>query len=130
RSRGGGRHKAAPSSRAAPETGVGAGAALNRELFARLLAEEHAKLLAARDRDVHDDSKATTLPIARAIVEAYVLDAVKAPWYIDLLNANLDHHDLATARERIARYLDSSRKDGKRVTENLDFDAAQAVDGG
>ena len=72
-------------------------------LFARLLDEEYDKLRAAGDRDVHDDSKTTTLPIAREIVEAYVADAVKAPWYIDLLNLNLDNHDLAVARQRIAR---------------------------
>ena len=45
---------------------------LHPALFARLLDEEYGKLLAARDRDVHDDSKATTLPIAREIVATYV----------------------------------------------------------
>ena len=73
------------------ETGVRAGEPLTEELFLRLLDEEYAKLLAAANQDVHDDSKATTLPIARAIVEAYVLEPVKAPWYIDLLNLNLDN---------------------------------------
>lgn len=116
-------HKAAPFTGYDPGTGVEAGAALTGDRFARLLDEEYGKLLAARDRDVHDDSKATTLPIARAIVEAYVLDAVKPPWYIDLLNVNLNHHDLATAHQRIALYLDSFRRDGTRITENLDFAA-------
>jgi malate synthase len=116
-------HKGAPFTGADPETGVEEGATLPRELFARLLDEEHGKLLRARNRDVHDDSKTTTLPIARAIVEAYVLEEVKAPWYIDLLNLNLDHQDLATARQRIALYLDSFRRDGTRITENLDFAA-------
>ena len=41
-----------------PATGTRAGDSLNAMLFARLLAEEYAKLLRARDRDVHDDSKA------------------------------------------------------------------------
>jgi malate synthase len=116
-------HKAAPFTDRDRETGVEAGTPLTRELFARLLDEEHGKLLRARDRDVHDDSKATTLPIARAIVEAYVLDDAKSPWYIDLLNINLNHHDLATARKRIALYLDAFRQDGTRITENLDFAA-------
>ena len=48
------------------------GDVFTRELFLRLLAEEYAKLQAASNRDVHDDSKSTTLPIAREIVEAYV----------------------------------------------------------
>ncbi len=119
-------HKAAPFTAGDhPETGAGtgvdAGAPLTRELFARLLEEEYGKLLRASNRDVHDDSKQTTLPIARAIVEAYVLDAVKPPWYIDLLNLQLNVQDLATARQRIALYLDAFRRDGTRITENLDF---------
>jgi malate synthase len=116
-------HKAAPFTAGDGETGVAAGDTLTDELFSRLLAEEHGKLLAASDRDVHDDSKRTTLPIARAIVEAYVRDGVKPPWYIDLLNITLNAHDLATAHERIARYLDAFRRDGARITENLDFAA-------
>ncbi len=114
-------HKAAPLTEPDRETGVEAGATLTKELFARLLDEEYSKLLAARDRDVHDDSKTSTLPIARAIVESYVLDEAKMPWYIDLLNLNLNHHDLATARQRIALYLDTFRRDGTRITENLRF---------
>lgn len=117
-------HKGAPLTAADPETGISAGDTLTSDLFARLLDEEHRKLLAARDRDVHDDSKTTTLPIARAIAEAYVLDPVKMPWYIDLLNLNLGLDDLATARQRIARYLDTFRRDGTRITENLDFSPA------
>jgi malate synthase len=104
-----------------PATGVRAGDALTPGLLARLLEEEHAKLLRARDRDVHDDSKRLTLPLARAIVEAYVTAPVKPPWYVDLLNLNLDHHDLATARQRVAAHLDAFRRDGTRLTENLDF---------
>jgi len=121
-------HKSAPFTAGDhPEAGAGtvvvAGAPLTRELFARLLEEEYAKLLRASNRDVHDDSKQTTLPIARAIVEAYVLDSVKPPWYIDLLNLQLNVQDLATARQRIALYLDTFRRDGTRITENLDFEA-------
>ena len=41
-------------------------------------AEEYAKLLAASNRDVHDDSKTTTLPIAREIVETYVTERGQA----------------------------------------------------
>jgi hypothetical protein len=59
-------HKGAPFTADDPETGVRAGDTLTPALFARLLDEEHAKLRAADDRDVHDDSKQTTLPVARA----------------------------------------------------------------
>jgi malate synthase len=102
-------------------TGVRAGEALSAGIFERLLDEEYDKLLAARDRDVHDDSKTTTLPIARAIVKAYVASKTKAPWYIDLLNLNLDEYDLAVARQRIAQFLELFEKDGTRITGNLDF---------
>jgi malate synthase len=117
-------HKSAHLSDGDPATGVRPGERFTRALFDRLLDEEYAKLLAARNRDVHDDSKTTTLPIARAIVEAYLREDVKPPWYIDLLNLNLDNHDLATARERIARFLAAFARDGTRLTGNLDFGAA------
>ena len=90
-------------------------------LFRRLLDEEYAKLLAAANRDVHDDSKATTLPIAREIVLACVLAPHKAPWFIDLLNLNLENHDLAVARTRIGQYM-TALASGTRLTGNPDFD--------
>jgi malate synthase len=104
-----------------PATGARAGDTFDATLFARLLAEEYEKLLDARDRDVHDDSKATTLPIAREIVATYVTNGVKPPWYIDLLNLNLNNHDLATARARIQAYINTFERDGTRITGNLDF---------
>jgi malate synthase len=117
-------HKGARMTADDAETGISAGDVFTRELFDRLLDEEHAKLLAAGNRDVHDDSKRTTLPIAREIAAAYVTHETKPPWYIDLLNLNLNLHDLPAARERIARFLASFDRDGTRITENLDFDAA------
>ena len=103
------------------ETGAAVGEVFGLELFRRLLEEEYEKLQQAGDRDVHDDSKRTTLPIAREIVESYVLWEAKTPWYIDLLNINLNNHDLATAKERIRLYSDALAGQGRRITENLDF---------
>jgi malate synthase len=114
-------HKAGRLTEDDAETGVRAGDVFTLELFERLFAEEMAKLRSADDRDVHDDSKLTTLPIAAAIVDAYVRADAKTPWYIDLLNINIDNVDLATARERIRRYLEAFAADGTRITENLDF---------
>ena len=113
-------HKGAALTEDDAETGLKAGEVFSVAIFARLLEEEYAKLLAAGNRDVHDNSKTTTLPIARAIVEAYVLDPVKAPWYIDLLNINLNNHDLGVARQRIAQYMDAFKNRDERITENLD----------
>jgi malate synthase len=104
-----------------PATGTRTGDTFDAALFARLLSEEYEKLLAARDRDVHDDSKATTLPIAREIVAKYVPGGVKPPWYIDLLNLSLNNYDLATAKSRIRSYIEAFERDGTRITENLDF---------
>jgi malate synthase len=70
---------------------------------------------------VHDDSKTTTLPIAREIVETYLLDETKLPWYIDLLNITLGNHDLNEAKRRIKTLADAFRTKGTRITENLDF---------
>jgi malate synthase len=117
-------HKGAGFTTDDEATGVKAGDRLTAELFNRLLDEEYQKLLAADNRDVHNDSKTTTLPIARAIAEAYVLDEVKAPWYVDLLNINLGVTDEAEGNRRIQMYLDAFRKDGTRITKNLDFAGA------
>jgi malate synthase len=106
---------------AADEVGVNTGDFLTTALFARLLAEEYEKLRQASNRDVHDVSKNTTLPIAREIVETYVLSDIKLPWYIDLLNINLGNEDLSEARRRIGLLVEAFKKQGARITENLDF---------
>jgi len=98
-----------------------AGDPFTPELCARLLDEEYAKLRRAGNRDVHDASKDTTLPIAREIVETYLGTGTKLPWYIDLLNVNLNNHDLTEARRRIQRLVQVFSADGTRLTENLDF---------
>ena len=115
-------HKGATFTEADAGTGVSVGERFTAALFARLLEEEQRKLEAAAHRDVHQGSKGTTLPIARQIVETYVTTPAKAPWYIDLLNINLDNHDLGRARERIQQYLQAFQRDGTRITHNLDFD--------
>jgi malate synthase len=114
-------HKGAALTADDAAVGVKAGDRFTLALFDRLLVEEYDKLQAATNRDVHDDSKGTTLPIARAIVETYVKDPVKLPWYIDLLNINLDNHDLAEAGRRIRRLAEAFARDGTRITGNLDF---------
>ncbi len=114
-------HKGATLTDGDAEIGVNAGDTFSREIFEQLLDEEYAKLLTASDRDVHDDSKQTTLPIARAIVEAFINSAMKPPWYIDLLNINLNNYDHSRGSARIALYLEAYQRDGTRITENLDF---------
>jgi malate synthase len=114
-------HKAAALTADDDQTGVKAGDIFTAELFQRILTEEYEKLQQASDRDVHDDSKETTLPIAREIVETYVTDEIKPPWYIDLLNINHNNHDLQTAKDHINQYMEAYRRDGTRITENLDF---------
>lgn len=103
-----------------PVSGLRAGEVLTPEIFTRLLDEEYAKLLAAGNRDVHQASKQTTLPIARAIAQAYVLNTAKLPWYIDLLNINLNNSDLTLAEQRISSYIKTYTEEGRRITENLD----------
>ena len=114
-------HKGAKLNEDDSETGLKSGDIFTIEIFERLLAEEYKKLILAKNKDVHDDSKKTTLPIVREIVDTYILDSSKIPWYIDLLNINLNNHNLATAKERIQQYMTALKKDGTRITENLDF---------
>jgi malate synthase len=114
-------HKGAAFTEDDPGVGVRQGDRFTPALFERLLEEEYGKLRKAHTKDVHDDSKGTTLPIARAIALAYVRSDLKAPWYIDLLNLTLGLEDLRPAEQRIARYLEGFAKDGTRITENVDF---------
>jgi malate synthase len=116
-------HKGAKLTDGDAETGAKAGDIFSRELFDRLLREEYAKLQSASNRDVHDNSKTTTLPVAREIADTYVTDAMKLPWYIDLLNITLGVTDLAEAKRRIVLLRDAFKVEGRRITENLDFDA-------
>ncbi|HKI84347.1 MAG TPA: malate synthase, partial [Candidatus Krumholzibacteria bacterium] len=117
-------HKGAQFNEDDEETGVKAGDPLTEGLFARLVEEEYQKLRDASDRDVYDVSKNTTLPIAREITQSYVTTPVKLPWYIDLLNLNLNNHDLQEAKRRIGLYSEEFENRGTRVTRNLDFEAA------
>ncbi|HEX5169741.1 MAG TPA: malate synthase [Cyclobacteriaceae bacterium] len=114
-------HKGAMLTEDDLETGIKKGDVFDSTLFEKLLDEEYDKLLNAKNKDVHDDSKTTTLPISREISHTYVLDHVKAPWFIDLLNINLNTTDLTTAKNRIQLFMDQFKKDGQRITENLDF---------
>jgi malate synthase len=69
--------------------------------------------------------EATTLPIAREIVQAYVMDTMKLPWYIDLLNINLNNFDLGEAKRRIALLTEAFQEGWHADHENLDFAGVQ-----
>jgi malate synthase len=114
-------HKKALLTEDDPQAGTKAGDVFSVALYQQLLAEEYEKLLQADNKDVHDDSKTTTLPIAREIVDTYIHREVKPPWFIDLLNINLNNTDLDVAKQRIKRYLEAFDRDGTRITENPDF---------
>src|SRR4030095_16369634 len=100
-------HKQAQLTADDAETGSKAGDVFGPALFKRLLAEEYDKLRRASNRDVHDNSKDTTLPIARETVETYVSGDVTLPWYIDLLHRTLGVRDLEEARRRIRLLRDT-----------------------
>ncbi len=102
-------------------TRIKAGDIFDMVLFNKLLLEEYNKLLAANVRDVHDDSKISTLPISKEICERYVTDDTKYAWFIDLLNINLNNTDLNEAKRRIQLYMNAFKQTGHRITENLDF---------
>jgi malate synthase len=114
-------HKGAVFTEDDAETGIKTGDKFSYDLLKKLIDEEYAKLLNADNKDVYDASKITTLPIAREITEIYVFNEFKIPWFIDLLNINLNNQDLGEARKRIADYIETFKKEGKRITENPDF---------
>ena len=120
-------HKGALLTEDDPSTGARKGDRFTKELFERLLEEEYGKLQKASNRDVHDDSKDTTLPVAKEIVATYVTHPRKNPWYIDLLNLNLENHDLERTKQRIHLYMQDLEQKGIRHTEeNLDFERPRA----
>ncbi len=114
-------HKRAALTADDAETGTKAGDPFTEELFKRLMDEEYAKLRQARNVDVHDDSKDTTLPVVNSVVDAYVRFERKAPWMVDLLYVNLGVEDEATARKRTSDFLSLFASKGVRITQNLDF---------
>ena len=114
-------HKKATLTAADAETGAEEGDPFTEEMYSRLLAEEFAKLQQARNVDVHDDSKVTTLPVSRVVVEDYVRCSQKAPWMVDLLNVNLTVEQEKTARQRTQDFLSLFASQGVRITKNLDF---------
>jgi malate synthase len=109
-------HKEAILSEDDIEMNVKAGGLFSMALCERLLEEEYGKLLRANTKDVFDSSKKTTLPIAKEIVTAYIHSNEKFPWFIDLLNINLDNTDLDEAKVRIGQYMEAFRKNGTRLT--------------
>jgi malate synthase len=114
-------HKRAVLTENDEETGIKAGDLFTTALFKKLLEEEYMKLLKASDKDVYNFSKTTTLPISREIAHAYVLSEGKMPWFIDLLNINLNNMDLEASKKRIKIYMETFKKDDIRMTGNLDF---------
>lgn len=114
-------HKGAILTEDDPPTGTRQGDVFSMDIFQKLLAAEYEKLLTASNKDVFDASKITTLPISKEIAVAYMFSEAKLPWFIDLLNINLNNSDLDEAKSRIERYTKAFMKDGSRITENLDL---------
>jgi malate synthase len=114
-------HKRAVLTENDSETGTKVGDEFSETLYRKLMDQEYEKLLKAGNKDVYESSKTTTLPIAREIADVYILSEVKPPWFIDLLNINLNNTDLDVAKNRIDLYMNRLTKEGMRITENLDF---------
>ncbi len=114
-------HKKAELTEDDDETGMKQGDVFTKELFLCLLDEEYGKLLNADNRDVHEKSKTTSLPIIYEMVKYYIDEGAKIPWYIDLLNINLNNDDLEEGKRRIMTYIQKYRETGQRITHNLDY---------
>ena len=114
-------HKGSKLTQDDDKTGIKAGEAFTLDIFDRLINEEYGKLVNADNKDVYDQSKSTTLPIAKKIVNSCVNSGVKAPWYIDLLNLNLNNEDFTVAEQRINRYFRKLELENERITQNLDL---------
>ncbi|MEM7298458.1 MAG: malate synthase, partial [Bacteroidota bacterium] len=114
-------HKRAQLTDADAQIGRSRGDVFTSEIFLQLLDEEYDKLLQASNKDVHEESKSTSLPISKMIVERFVMEPVKAPWFIDLLNLNLNNEGLDLATDRVEQYYQEITESGQRITANLDL---------
>jgi malate synthase len=102
-------------------SGLKKGDLFSKEVFDTLMTEEYQKLLDAGTKDVHDETKTTTLPIVKDIVNTLVQCPHKAPWYIDLLNLCIGVTDSSEATKRIQSYYSQLESSGLRFHKNLDF---------
>ncbi len=118
-------HKSAKLTVANEKLALEEGDTFTFKVYNQLLTEEYEKLLNAKNKDVHEDSKETTLPIARMIVDACLKEKTKAPWYIDLLNLNLNNYDQVEAQKRIEQYFEELKTTGNRVTRNIDLNPTE-----
>ena len=85
-------HKQACFTEEDAASGIKAGDSLTLGSSTGLVAEEYEKLRWAQNRDVHDDSKEHhPARRPRDCGERYVKNPFKAPWYVDLLNFNLNN---------------------------------------
>jgi len=114
-------HKGATLTKSDDQKKYKIGEQLSLEIFDDILIEEYKKLKTANDTDVHKESKETTLPICKEAMKAYVSTNVKLPWFIDLLNINLNNSILNLSQSRIKSYINTFNTQGIRITNNLDF---------
>jgi hypothetical protein len=56
-----------------------------------------------------------------------VTDAVKLPRQVELLNITLEVRDLAEAKRRTGMLAEAFRKEGRRMTDNLNFGYSLAL---
>ena len=116
-------HKSAALTADDDETGVKAGDGFTRRAVrAAAGARNTTSCRAPAIATCHDISKTTTLPIAREIVETYVIGRREAAVVHRSAEHQSGQHDLAEAKRRIRLLARRSKADGTRITENLDFD--------
>jgi malate synthase len=117
-------HKGAEITETDEASGIAAGDRFDLDLFDRLLREEGAKLLSASET-----SPNPPLRVAQEIVHRYVKAKSKFPWFVDLLNLNLENFDFKKARRRLAQFVELYSLHNRRITENVDFGASHTAAG-
>jgi hypothetical protein len=120
-------HKGTKFSEADEATGVAKADKLGPELFARLLAEEYAKLRAVSNRDVHDDSKNTTLPVGRDRRELRRRSFSRRRGKSICSTSTSTTKTWREARQRIGQYMDAFGRDRTRITQSVDAEVARSA---
>lgn len=114
-------HKHARFTRRDEHGRVQRGDAVDASLVRSIIDQEFERLQQADPKDVHQESKSSTLPVVRKIMLRYLESERKVPWYIDLLNICLHVEDPVKADKLLDLYL-GELEENRRYTANPELE--------
>jgi malate synthase len=104
------------------------GQKITSDIVAQLIKKQYQKLLdESNPKNVHPETKTTTLPIAKFIVERYVFNEKKAPWLMYVMNYGLGKPEYEQVIVRINDFFEKYNQTGQPLTHNASSDKFVAI---